>query len=262
MIKKSILGGAILVVSFLSWFFLNPWIQNPVKISNWDLWLMPLALFIILNCLVVAGFAVTKSKWEKLGVSFIAIAPFFLVYGFNYLLVIAAVLALLLQLYASRSVKLEAREKAEVSFVSIVQHGSPRVITSFLVLISFAYFLTPGVQLSDSSKQINSKIESVVSQVSDSFLSDQLKGLSPQDRQVAEGQVVNETKNRLVSLVEPFANYIPPLLAFGMFLVLQSFSFIWVWLSMLFGMFLFWILRKTDVIKITKTTIEVEQIDF
>jgi len=47
-------------------------------------------------------------------------------------------------------------------------------------------------------------------------------------------------------------------LAFGLFLILWGLSWIFIWLSVLLGMLIFWILKKTKVVSIEERDIKAE----
>ena len=59
-------------------------------------------------------------------------------------------------------------------------------------------------------------------------------------------------------MLKPYFQYAPPLLAFGLFLVLWGLSWFFIQLSVLVGMLMFWILKKTNFVKIEKKNIEAE----
>ena len=75
-------------------------------------------------------------------------------------------------------------------------------------------------------------------------------------------KIVNEiTSNvfqQLNSFLKPYFRYAPPLLAFGLFLILWGLSWFFVWLSVLVGMGIFWILKKTGIVRIEEKDVKAE----
>ena len=54
----------------------------------------------------------------------------------------------------------------------------------------------------------------------------------------------------------------PPILAFGLFLVLQGLSFIFVWLTAGLSVFIFWVLKKAGWVRLKIVQKEAEELEF
>ncbi|MEK7603954.1 MAG: hypothetical protein AAB461_02425, partial [Patescibacteria group bacterium] len=68
------------------------------------------------------------------------------------------------------------------------------------------------------------------------------------------------TVQQINNLLSPYFQYAPPLLAFGLFLILLGLNWIFVWLSVLAGVGIFWILKKTGFIMIKEYDIKGERL--
>ena len=143
-----------------------------------------------------------------------------------------------------------------------MRRGLPHVISPFLIMISFAYFFSPGVQMQTSEKQLPPTINQVIEKTVSTFLGDEIKKLPPEEQAKAEGQLIGQVKNQLLEFAGPYFRFMPPVLAFGLFLVLTGLSAIFVWGSIGLAVFLIWVFKKTGLIQIKKIQIEAEQLEF
>jgi hypothetical protein len=143
-----------------------------------------------------------------------------------------------------------------------MRHGLPFVITSLLILVSFAYFLSSGVQDRAKSGQLPPTVGQVIEKTIDNFLGENIKSLPPQEQRAVKNQVVGEMMDRLTESFQPYLRYLPPVLAFGLFLVLQGLSFIFIWISILFAYLLFILLKKVGMVKIRVVQKEAQEIEF
>lgn len=94
----------------------------------------------------------------------------------------------------------------------------------------------------------------------DSFLGGQVENLSPQEREQVESQTVSQVLEQFTVFLGPYIQYLPPILAFGLFLILQGLSFIFVWLAVLISVLLFWTMKKSGFIRIQVVQKEAEEL--
>ena len=126
-----------------------------------------------------------------------------------------------------------------------------------MVLISVAYFLSPSVQATAKQKELPPSIQKIVKLTIDSYLGKK-DGVDPSFLKTAEKEVINQIN----SLLSPYYKFMPPIFAFGLFLVLQGFSFLLIWLASITSVFLFWIFKKAGIIGIEKIQKEAEILIF
>lgn len=89
-----------------------------------------------------------------------------------------------------------------------------------------------------------------------------VKALPPQERQQAENQIINQIWTQATDFLGPYFQYLPPILAFGLFLILQGLSFIFVWLAVAVSIFLFWAMKKSGLVRIGIEQKEAETVEF
>ncbi len=136
------------------------------------------------------------------------------------------------------------------------------VIMPILIMISFAFFFSPNVQASAENKQLPPTFKQVIRTVMSGFLGGELEKLSPAEREQTEAQLVEEVFSRFNQLLGPYFRFFPPILAFGLFLILQGLSIAFVWLGVGISMLLFALLKRSGLVRIELVKKDAEKLQF
>lgn len=262
MIKKSVLIIAVGVFACLFWFWAKPWIESPARFLQMGIWLKPLIMFAVLTSAIGLSFLLLKEYALKVLTSVLAGLPFFFIFGFSWPYSGAFILMILLFMYAMRNIQAETGGRTKINIRIIMQRGLPRIITAMLVMISFAFFFSPNIQASAKTKQLPPSFKQVIERTVNSFLGGQVKNLSPQERKQVESQTVSQVMEQFMTFLGPYIQYLPPILAFGLFLVLQGLSFIFVWLAVGISVLLFWAMKRAGFVRLAIVQKEAEELEF
>jgi len=260
--KKIIALGVLAGFSTIFWYWIKPWVTNPLSLSDINVSLWPLVVFLFLIALEGVVIMLLRPKWLRVFVILVVATPFFIIFGFHQLYIVAFFLMFGLQWSAISNLESETEERIKVNIRQIMRRGLPNMITSLLVLISFAYFLSPTTQATGQNQQLPPSIQIIIEKTIDTFSKDQTSNLSESQKESFLNQASNEVVRQFSIFLEPYFKYLPPILAFGLFLVLHGLSFIFVWFSVLIAMLLFLILKKSGVIRIGIASKEVETLEF
>jgi len=261
MYKKATLIIAVGVFAYLFWFWVKPWVESPARFLQVGIWLKPLIMFTVLTSAIGLSFLLVKDYALKILTSVLVGLPFFFVFGFNWFYLAAFILMVLFFMYGIRNIQAEAGERTKINIRIIMQRGLPRIVTAMLIMISFAFFFSPNIQASAKNKQLPPSFKQVIERTVDSFLGGQVENLSPQEKQQVESQTVSQVLEQFTAFLGPYIQYLPPILAFGLFLILQGLSFIFVWLAVLISALLFVALKKAGFLKINTVSVEAEKIE-
>ncbi|MBI4160628.1 MAG: hypothetical protein HY506_01860 [Candidatus Yanofskybacteria bacterium] len=260
--KKSALLLCLVAASSVSfWFSVEPWIKNPFQFSHINTWLKPLISLGLFSALIGLSFLIIRNGLIKFAVSIIAGLPFLFVFDFNQFYLIAFALIVLLHSSAAKDISKQATERIKIDIREIMGHGLPSVITPILLLISFAFFFSPEVQKSASQQELPPTAKQVMSRVIGGFLGGEIEQLPPQEQKVTEELIVDKVFDQFNQVLSPYFKFLPPVLAFGLFLILQGLRFIFVWTGAAMAVILFWALRKTGFIKTKILQKEAEEIE-
>lgn len=251
----------LIIVCWLFWFNLNLWLNNPFSFSetsfriNYSLFAV-LALFIVSVSLISLSFLLFDDKWCKLSFIGLIFLTFIFVFGYHKLYLASFALSFLFLDLAIRRFKTEVEQHVKINIWHIMQRASHGIITAFLIFVSFAYFLTPLVQEAAYKKELPPTAQKIVSFVVENFANSQ--NLDPSLLKTVEKQTIGQ----LNTFLKPYYKFLPPILAFGLFLILKGFSFLFVWLSSLMSVLMFWIFKKSGIVSLEIIKRDAEVIKF
>ena len=89
-------------------------------------------------------------------------------------------------------------------------------------------------------------------------LGGQLAQVESQQKDIILNQVTQEVIREFNLWLEPYFQYAPPVLAFGLFLVLWGVGWIFIWLSVFIGLLIFQILKKAKFFRIEERNVKAE----
>ncbi len=259
-IKRVIILAVVLLGSYLFWFSLSPWLLNPLEFSNYDLWVTPLIILIILAPVIVLALMFFTDRLLKILVAVTVVVPFLLVFGLDLTYLSAIGILFLLFWYGDRHIREELEQRIKINPGLIMARGLKKIFMSLMVMISFAYYLTPGVQATAISDKLPPSIRQIVDVSVGTFLAGQLEQFPESERNKVHYQVVEQVMSQFNNALRPYFQYIPPFLAFGLFLILQGLSFIFVFFSVLVGIFLYRVLKQTGFVKIEERDVKAERL--
>ena len=159
-------------------------------------------------------------------------------FGFHYLNLIAFGAVIVFHLFAVRAIRLESEERLKVHPRRTIQRGIAEIMIPLYIVLSFAYFATPAIQQAAQR---------------DIFLPSTLK-------QAVSFAALERVDDAITYWAEPYRDYFPPVLAFGLFLILWGLGFLLHRLATGLGTLIFWLLRKTGFVIITEKMIPSESI--
>lgn len=203
-----------------------------------------------------------KQLYVKLLCSAVVGLPFLVIFGFSELTLAAFAIMVLLQLRSIQNLGQEVSQRMRISVQKTMQRGLPFLITSILILVSFAYYLNPRVQARAISNELPPTFGQAIEKTVDNFLGGNIRSLSPQAQSAVKNQVVKEALDQLTVMFQPYLQYLPPIMAFGLFLVLQGLSFLFIWISILFAYLFFILLQKVGWVKISLVQKETQELEF
>lgn len=256
--KQIILLATALAAVLVFWLTTRPLIAGSVSFQEASVWLWPLILLAILTGLLALSFLLLDSRaiWLVIALNLII---FILL--FNPKEVVAwggAAVALLFQFSAWKITKRENENHLRLNLKSILRPGIARLTASFLILISFAYFLSGGVREAAQKKELPESIRRTVQVIVGNYVSENLEGQNPSLR--ARG---TETALKQINrFLDPYFIYLPPILAFSLFLILQGLSAVFIWLALVWVLPVFWVLKLLKLVKIKKEPKEAEVVEF
>lgn len=258
--KKLILIIANGLTCFFFWRAVRFWLDDPLNWQTTGIWLRPLILLVLFTALTGLSFLFFNQKRWQWAVSGLNLALFFLVfYQFSELLLAAgALIFAALHYWAMASVDENKNNRLKFNLKESLRRGTHRIVTAILILISFVYFLTPKVQELSAAETLPAWAVQTIQNVTGRYLEEIMN--VPDDR--LKQQLAQEAVKQVNTWLNPYFKFLPPILAFGLFLVLQGLGFLFVWLSLAISLLIFIILRALKVVIVSKVNKEAEVVNF
>jgi hypothetical protein len=260
--KQYSILGIVAVVITIFWWVAKPWILDPkFSLSN-ATWGWPVLWLLIASATISLAFSFLTDRKIKSLVSVIMAVSFILVFGFKaqywtyYLSGIA--FTLLFHWIGMGKIEDDLRNRVKVKMFYVAQASMIWILIPFMVALSFVYFLTPDVQGAGQYKKLPPSVEGFVRKSTEVVTGFQLKDYSETEKNRLEKQLVGEVVGQINDLFGPYYKYAPPILAFGLFLVLQGLSFIFIPLASLIAGMIFIALKYAKLVKIEEKDVKAE----
>jgi hypothetical protein len=228
------------------------------SVTGLNIELPTLFAFLLLTSTVVLGYAMFRMKWNAISAPVIIGFLFLTLYGFTPLNWLGAGVILLLNLDAYRKVGSDVKSRITVNPKGFLRAGLSSVIMAIFIASSFAVYQSEFAHELESANTLPKQTESFLGQIADKFVGSRLDTQNLAERKNIVGQITNQAFQQINQFLKPYFKFAPPLLAFGLFLVLWGLSWIFIWLSVLLGLLIFWILKMTKVVTIGERDIKAE----
>lgn len=217
-------------------------------------------LFTVLLALLSVGMVVFHSRSTNIYFGLIVGATYSLLFRVSNLNLVGLFILIILFYHAEDIVMGEMRERIKMNPRLLIRKGLANFIIAFFVLASFAAYQSPAIEEFKNIKKLPSSSEVFIKTVVEQTFGGQLAEANPAQKELALNQVTKEVIGQANSFLEPYFQYAPPALAFGLFLVLWGVGWVFSWLAVFLGVFMFWILKKIKFFMIEEYDVKAEKI--
>ncbi len=247
------------IVMVLAWWM---WVSGQKaqfnQVTGIDFRLPSLGAFVLLIAVLVLGYVLFQQRRWALTTAGVIGLTFLVVFGFHWLNFVAIGIFTLFNLWSANRVRREVVERKIMNIPDTFYHGLTAVVLGLFVMTSFAAYQSPLLSQIADANQLPGQTQVFFQQIIDKAVGNKI----PAETSVQRNQVVNQFASQafqeLNKALKPYFQFTPPLLAFGLFVILSGLSFIFIWLGVVVGMILFWILKKTRVVKIEERDVKAE----
>lgn len=259
--KKLALIAVTTLAGFVFWLFIRSWLNSQMTFTDYSAWLKPGIVLLFLASGISLVFLLINDKRWQMAASGLVGLMYLLVFGFSNLNIIAIIVLMLFHIHAAQTIQEDLGQRTKIALWPIMTRGMWSVIIPLMIMTSFVYYANPRIQASAHTKELPPNIQKIVQFVTNVFVERQAQ-LSPEQKSHVQSQVAGEATRQITLLFRPYFKYLPPILAFGFFLLLQSISFIFVWISIVVAIGAFWLFKKAGIVTIKERQIMAETIEF
>ena len=261
-INKFILWCVLVAItSFWMWVGVHSWFQGSLFEIQSKVNLSILSgLFVALLSLLAVGLILFQNRLWSVYLGLIAGVTYLLVFGISNVNLVGTFILVMLFYHAQDMVHGEISERIKMNSRILIRKGLANFIVAFFVLISFAAYQSPAIESFKDITELPSATNIFIKKVAEQSLRGQLAEVEPGQKEAVLNQVTQEVIKETNLFLQPYFQYVPPVLSFGLFLVLWGISWVFVWLAVFFGMFIFWILKKSHFFKVEERDVKAERI--
>ncbi len=247
------------LVAVLAWWMWN--VGQKIgfnSVTGLDIQLPSLVAFILLTAVIVTGYIMFRQRRWAVSITAILGVLFLLALGWSWLNFSAVLIALGFNLWSATRVRREINERRILNITDAFYHGLMPVVLGLFVMVSFAAYRSPILNEIKTAQQLPSQTQIFFQQIVDNTIGQKIKATTPGQRQQVINEIASQTFQEINNIMKPYFRYAPPILAFGLFLILWGLSFLFVWLGIVVGLALFWILKKTGVVRVENQDVSAE----
>ena len=219
--------------------------------------------FLILAVVACLGIMFFGKIWQVLlsgalaGGVFLLMARLPAQTGFTEFNLAAVGILLLFLFYARLNIVSESKERTKINARIILSRGLAPIILALLLMASLVIYQSPGVKALEKASKIPPAGEKFVNSVIENFIGNLIEG-SPKEKQTVAKEISRQTINQINAIAGPYFKFAPPVLTAALFLMLWGFHGIFVWLGVLIGWPLFFVLKKAKFARIEERDTKAE----
>lgn len=229
-------------------------IQNPTNLMILSV------LFVILLSLLSLGFILFRSKKNGLILATIVVFMYFMLFKVSNFNLVGATILILLFIFIDDLVSSETKERLKINPRILMRKGMSNLILGLFILTSFAAYQSPAIESFKNIQELPSASTVFIQKIVEQTLGGQLAQVESQQKNLVLNHITSEVIREANLFLEPYFQYAPPALAFGLFLVLWGVGWVFVWLSVFLGLLIFQILKKTSFFKIDEYDVKAQRI--
>lgn len=240
----------VFLLSLGLWRYID-YILNVVTPNSWRFDIEPLGIFNLFSLLTACGLGIMlfyKKRWAAAAAGIVGLS-FILVFGASWLNFLGVGVTALMFLGSYQTIGEELKERAKINTRITLRKGTHFIFVALALLTSFAAYQSPVADSLASMDRLPSSGSLFVRNIAESVVVHQLpKEVPPEQRDQVIEEVTQRANSQLNTIFQAYKEFAPPALALTLFLVFWGVGWIFVWLSVLFGVLIFWLLRRFKVV--------------
>lgn len=249
---------AVALASVLVWATAKPWLESPFRFSGYSIVLWPALVFTIASAVTGLAWMMLESRWDRLAATLASWATFILFWSPDiWYLTMLPIFGFLWYL-SSRRIRIDLLDRHKIHVSTSLGTGMMPLMLGTCLMLSLGFYLLPAyhtVGPHDVSVGIQSQIDSAYENPT---VAEQLNQLPPAMRAQVKADLGKSVDDYAKKLLGPLGPFLPPLLAFGLFLVLWSVLFVFRELAIWSGAGIFRLLRLTTFVRIEEKDVKAE----
>ncbi|HUO75331.1 MAG TPA: hypothetical protein VMU12_00185 [Candidatus Paceibacterota bacterium] len=257
-VKRISLIIAVVVVSMLTWWAASTWLSGPGPFTDYVGMIFPAVMIIVLSAVVGIAWLLLEHPLDRVAAILASWASFVIFFSPDvwYLSILPVFTGF--WYIGSRRIQHDIMEHTKIRIWSGLDRGVRLVLLGVYLMISLGFFLMPIGHTADVNLISRGLQDSVKSSYSSQLVQSQLNQLPQSQQTQVETQLTKQIDTQVHQWLGPLAPYLPPLLAFGFFLILWGFSFIFRETGLALAVPLFALLKATGFVTVGEKDVKAD----
>jgi len=239
------------------WWESRAWLQGSLfDYSNFR-WEVFIFLILISSSLGV-GLIIFRRYVYAIAFGLFVSIGYLVFFGPSPLNLIVSVLVLLFCLQSMADIKEELDQRTKINIKRALDRGSKPLLLMLFLLLSFGAYRSPAIEGFKGLNQLPTSSHEFIKTIVQATVQGQTQGASPTEVSLFINQATQQVMTQANSYVGPYLQYLPSLLAFGLFLTLWGLIWLFSWLSIGMGWLIFLLLKKIKFIRIEEGEVKAE----
>lgn len=248
--KRIALIVAVALTSALVWATTRPWLENPLAFSGYTILLWPTLALTLATSVTGLTWMFLVRPVERIAAILVSWVSFIFFWPADIWYVTMLPLFAILWYEASRRIRNDIEDRHKIRVSTSIGNGLTFVLLGFFLMISLGFYLLPAyheITPERVSIGIQGWLEGSYTQPA---IEKQLSQLPPSMQAQVKRDLAKSVDDWVKRILGPLGPFVPPLVAFVLFLVFWSVSFIFRELAIWLGVGLFRILKSTGFVTI------------
>ena len=227
-------------------------------VTGLDLKITSLVWFLGVVTIIGLGYSLFNKRWWSASISTI-VGLLFLVYlGFTWLNLTAVVIFWLCNVWSEERAISNTSERIKINIQGTLMSVLRPIVLGFFVMISFSAYQSTFAEQIKVANQLPSQSLVFIRNIVDKAFGSKLGPDNTRVRNVAVNEIAAGTFQSINLFLRPYFRWAPPVVAFGLFIILWGLSWLFVYTGSFVGLVIFWILKKTRVVRIEEKDVKAE----
>ena len=258
--KRIIIICAVALSATFVWAAARPWLESPFRFSSYAVVVWPSLALVLASSLAGLAWMMLDSTLERMAAALASWATFIIFWKPDLWYVSMLPVFLGFWYLSAQRIRDDMADRHTIRIKTSLGAGlTPLMLGTFLML-SLGFYLLPAYH-QVGVKEVSIGIQNqIMDAYSNPLVEAQLNQLPPSMRAQVKADLGKSVDTYVKRFLGPLGSFLPPLLAFGLFLVLWSVLFIYRELAIWFGALLFFVLIKTGFVRIVEKDVKAQSL--
>jgi hypothetical protein len=216
---------------------------------GWFLWTV---------ALIGVGYVLFKHRIWSVSISAIVGIFLLIMFGFTWLNLTAVIIFWLCNVWAHERTMSDLAERIKLNMTRTFAVTFVPIVLGFFIIASFAAYQSDIADQIKDANRLPSQTEVLFHEAVDKLFGPKLGPENSKQRQVAVNEVSAGTFKGINDFLAPYFRWAPPVLAFGLLIILWGLSWIFVYASVFAALVIFWVLKKTRIVRVEEKDVKAE----